>query len=223
MRKPTIAATVPINAGETKAEAIGLWPDTDVLAVKFAATPAAARVGDVGDINMSMLRNDRRPEFAGALRVLQIGHAGGGMHKAAAIPVKTRIALYLLFASEVSQIRWATSSSAICSLTVAAFAYFYPVSGADVFVLFNLVLLALTGLFAGNSATELERDEVMSNILCNRSSKLEVSSSLFRYIAFPFVVLAVMLAIVNVPGVLSWGDGLFKALLHLVGGSNILG
>lgn len=223
MRKPAVAATGPVKAGESKAEAIGLWPDTDVLAVKFAATPAAARVGDVGDIHMSILRNDRRPEFAGALRVLQTGYAGGGLHRSAAIPAKTRVALYLLFASEVSQIRWATFSSAICSLTVAAFAYFYPVSGADVFVLFNLVLLALTGLFAGNSATELERDEVMSNILCNRSSKLEVSSSLFRYVAFPFVVLAVMLAIVNVPGVLSWGDGLLKALLHLVGGGNILG
>ncbi len=227
MRKPVVAAAVPVKAGEAKAEAIGLWPDTDVLAVKFAATPAAARVTDVGDIHMSMLRNDRRAEFAGALRVLQFGPAGGDSHTGtgipAKIPAKTRIALYVLFASEVSQIRWATFSSAICSLTVAAFAYFYPVSGADAFVLFNLVLLALTGLFAGNSATELERDEVMSNILCNRSSKLEVSSSLFRYIAFPFVVLAVMLAIVNVPGVLSWGDGLFKALLHLVGGGNILG
>jgi hypothetical protein len=206
------------KSAATQEEALGLWPHSDALRVRFAPTPAAAQVTDAGSAGMALLREIRLPRLKQALSKLNPDTAAAGP-----IGADTRVALYLIFASEVSQIRWATFSSAICSLTVAACAYFYPVTGADVFVLFNLVLLAGTGLFAGHSATMLERDEVLSNILCNRTAKLAATSSLFRYIAFPFVMLAVMLAIINVPGVMSWGDGIFKKLLDLVGGSGFLG
>jgi len=207
------------KSDDKKAEAIGLWSATDGLTVRFAATPAVSSVTDAGAVHMELLREGEMPKLIAAVAALR------PQPDVAPAPIecRTRIALYLIFASEVSQIRWATFSGAISSLAVAAFAYCYPVTGSDWFVLFNLILLAATGLFAGHSATELERDEALSNLLCNRTAKLEANSSLFRYIAFPFVLLAVMLAIMNVPGVMSWGDGIFKALLNLVGGGSLLG
>jgi hypothetical protein len=214
------AAPAPTAGTRTKEpEAIGLWPDPDGLRVRFAATPAVARVPDAGQKNMELLRDSDKQRLIEAVAGLKpkLGRDGEP------IEVRTRIALYLIFASEVSQVRWATFSSAICSLAVAAFAYCFPVTGSDWFVLLNVLILAAAGLFAGHSATELERNEVLSNLLCNRGAKLEVNSSLFRYVAFPFVLLAVMLAIMSVPGVMSWGDGIFKALLNLVGGGGLLG
>jgi hypothetical protein len=131
------------------------------------------------------------------------------------------VALYLLFASEISQMRWATFSSAACSLAVVAFVYLYPVSGANAFVLFAVGLLMVNGLFAGLTAMSFEKNETMSNILCNRTSKAEFSGTLFNYIAFPFVILAVCLAILQVPGVLDWSEGLFQSALNVARGRTL--
>jgi hypothetical protein len=96
---------------------------------------------------------------------------------------------------------------------VTGFVYLFPVSGADAFILFNLGVLALTGVFAGHTAMSFERNDVMSNLLCNRSAKMEWSGTLFNYIAVPFLVLAIVIAITQIPGVINLGGGMFDSTL----------
>jgi len=189
-------------------EAIGLWPPECALRVRFARTPASALAANAGDGALALFVPDQWSRLSRHLC---------GIHQPT-LGTKTRVALYLVLASEVALVRWATFSSALCALSVAVFAYLFPVSGASAFVLLNLALLAALGLFAGYTAMSLERDEVMSNVLCNRSAKLELSSNLFNYTAFPFVALAIGLAIVQVPGVLDIGDGVFQTLLRRFSG-----
>ncbi|UNK48742.1 hypothetical protein MNR01_13450 [Lysobacter sp. S4-A87] len=188
---------------------VALWPKGDALRVRFAATPASARLKDAGEEALQLLGRSKWQALAARIAELDKPDREGD----------ARVAVYLLLASEISQTRWATFSSAFCSLAVAAFVYLYPVSGGNTLVLFNLGLLVVVGFFAGFTAMSFERNEVMSSILCNRSAKMEFSATLFNYTAFPFVILAVCLAIVQVPGVLDWGEGLFKSLLKLTGGS----
>lgn len=200
-------------AGETEAGvgALGLWPPEMTPGVRFASTPAVARVKDGGRHAIGLLAPACRQEFAQALRTLS--SAAPAQADAGQAKRDARLALFALLASEVSQVRWATFSGVAACLAVAGFVYLYPVSGADAFMLFNLAVLSLAGLFAGHTAMSLERNEVMSNLLCNRSAKMEWSGTLFNYIALPFVVLTIVIAITQIPGVINLGGGMFDSTL----------
>ena len=191
---------------------IGLWPASQASDIRFASTPAMARVKGGGSLAIWMLGARSQQWFARALgRLLHVpspldGESGPQCRRA-------RIALHTLLASEVSQIRWATFCGLAMCLAIAGFVYMYPVSGANAFILFNLAILTLMGLFAGHTAMSLERNEVMSNVLCNRTVKVEWSGTLFNYVAVPFVVLAVVIAITQIPGVINLGGGFFDSTL----------
>lgn len=191
-------------------EALGLWPTAAMAGVRFASTPAVARVQDGGSKAVHLLTPAGRPEFARALSPLTTPAEGG---TSTPLMRDARLALYVLLASEVSLVRWATFCGVASCLAVTGFVYLFPVSGADAFILFNLGVLALTGAFAGHTAMSFERNDVMSNLLCNRSAKMEWSGTLFNYIAVPFLVLAIVIAITQIPGVINLGGGMFDSTL----------
>jgi hypothetical protein len=199
---------IAMHAKSGGKDVIGLWPPAQALHVRFATTPAVARLKDAGEAGVRLLAPERWPEFGAGIRRAASGN----------VDLDARIALYTLFASEVSQTRWATFSSIACSLAAISCLYLFPASGSNAFALFNVALVLIVGLFAGYTAMTFERDEVMSNVLCNRPKKIEFSATLFTYTAFPFIVLALCLAIVQVPGVLDWSEGLFRSLLNATGG-----
>jgi len=187
-------------------EVVGRWPPSATAGVRFASTPAVARVQDGGRQAVNLLTPAGRPDFASMLSPLS-------RDSRSPLPRDARLALYVLLASEVSLVRWATFCGVASCLAVTGFVYLFPVSGADAFILFNLGVLALTGAFAGHTAMSFERNDVMSNLLCNRSAKMEWSGTLFNYIAVPFLVLAIVIAITQIPGVINLGGGMFDSTL----------
>ena len=203
-----------VRAAETVAngasEAVGLWEPQATAGVRFASTPAVARVQDGGRHALHLLTLAGHRDFRKALAPLK-----GPARRGPPMPLarKARLALYVLLASEVSLVRWATFCGVASCLAVTGFVYLFPVSGADAFILFNLGVLALTGVFAGHTAMSFERNDVMSNLLCNRSAKMEWSGTLFNYIAVPFLVLAIVIAITQIPGVINLGGGMFDSTL----------
>ena len=200
---------------EGKERQVGLWPPEHRMTVRFARTPAVARIKDAGLEGEELLQYARRKDFAARLSNLR--NVNGPHPLTGPISAETRVALYTLFASEVSQIRWATFSSIASALSMAAFAYMFPVSGANALIVFNLVVLAVAGVFAGLTAMSLERDELMSNVLCNRGAEIQYSVTLFNYIVAPFLVLVMMIAIIQVPGVMGWGEDLLGSGLSHFG------
>jgi hypothetical protein len=92
--------------------------------------------------------------------------------------------------------------------------FFYPIE-ADTLLILNLLILALAGLLCGYLAVVFERDGVLSNVVCNRPQKAEISVGLFSFIASPFVALAVAIALVEIPGVVDWAGGLFAMVRTL--------
>ena len=73
----------------------------------------------------------------------------------------------------------------------------------------------LAGILCAYLAVVFEREEVLSNIVCNRPKKTQVSVGLFTFIASPFVALAAAIALIGVPGVVDWAGGLFVMLRSL--------
>lgn len=190
--------------------ASGLWPAALSAGLRFASTPAVARVKDGGRCVVSLLAPAGMERFVQALRAHPVREPVGTHQPSER---DTRIAAFAMLASEVSLVRWPTFCGVASCLAVAGFVYLYPVSGADAFMLFNLAVLALTGLFAGHTAMSFERNEVMSNILCNRTAKVEWSGTLFNYVAVPFAVLVIVIGITQIPGVINLGGGMFDSTL----------
>jgi len=206
--RDAVRAAVAVTEGV--GETLGTWPPEATAGVRFASTPAVARVQDGGRQAVHLLTPAGRPAFAHALAPLTTPAPDG---TTAPLSRDARLALYVLLASEVSLVRWATFCGVASCLAVAGFVYLFPVSGADAFILFNLAVLALVGVFAGHTAMSFERNEVMSNLLCNRSAKMEWSGTLFNYIAVPFAVLVLVIAITQIPGVINLGGGMFDSTL----------
>jgi len=102
----------------------------------------------------------------------------------------------------------------MCALASVTIVYLYPVED-DTMLLLNLLILTAVGVLCAYRVTGFERDEVLSNILCNRSKKTEVSTAFFIVIAAPFVVLAMAITIIAIPGVVDWAGGVLAMLRAL--------
>jgi hypothetical protein len=79
----------------------------------------------------------------------------------------------------------------------------------------NLLIVALAGLLCAYLAVVFERDGVLSNVVCNRPQKAQISIGLFSFIASPFIALAGAIALVEIPGVVDWAGGLFVMMRTL--------
>ena len=130
---------------------------------------------------------------------------------------QARFALFVYLTGELFLFRFVGLGATLATLTGVAILYLFPVTGASTFLLLNLALLTTVGLLSGHFALCFERSDVLSNIVCNQPRTGKVSTALFGYIAFPFVILAVAITLSQTPGVLGWSGGLIRLLLKAIG------
>jgi hypothetical protein len=128
---------------------------------------------------------------------------------------QTLLALFALLVGEIGLIQFAIVGVMLTSLAATALVFVFPISDGDDLLLLNLGILTLSGVFSGLVTIRFETDEVLSWVLCNRERKAEFSLALFGYVAFPFAILAIAIAIADIPGVLNWGGSIFSALLEI--------
>jgi hypothetical protein len=125
-------------------------------------------------------------------------------------------AIYRLLVSEVSSLRWSAFCALFSCLALVVLVYAFPAPGADNFLLLGLGLMLLAGLITAYAVVSLERSKCISRVLCNTSEKSTFSWTYFGYLMAPVLLLAIAIAIVDVPGVMVWGNGLM-ALLKYIG------
>lgn len=191
------------------AEIPGLWAGGREMPNAFPATPVLA--GDCGAGRLShgfwtddAANLDSSTEEAGrawASELSQIMYRG-------VISGRTRFALFALLVSELSLFRWIAVGAVLSAFASVGIVFLYPIE-ADTLLILNLLILALAGLLCAYLAVVFERDGVLSNVVCNRPQRAQISIGLFSFIASPFVALAAAIALVEIPGVVDWAGGLF--------------
>jgi hypothetical protein len=124
-------------------------------------------------------------------------------------------AIYRLLVSEVNALRWSVFGALFSCLTLVLVVYAFPAPGADNFLLLGLALMILAGLITAYAVTSLERSKCISRVLCNTSEKVEFSWTYFAYLVSPALLLALAVAILEMPGVLVWGNGLMAMLKYI--------
>jgi hypothetical protein len=179
----------------------GLWEGCGDRPVTFAATPVLARLRDGGTALSALFAKPSNRRWASQLARLLRGSSENA----------DRLAWFALLAAQMSLFRWAAAGSVMSALASVIIVYLYPIE-SDPLVLLNLAILVCIGIFSAYKTTSFERNEILSNILCNRPKKLEVSTSFFMFIAAPFIALAAAIVIVAIPGVVDWAGGLFAML-----------
>ena len=125
------------------------------------------------------------------------------------------IALFALVASSMTIYRWCVLGCAASALASATIIYLFPVMDADSLLLLNIAFLLAIGVHSGFSTVRYEANELLSNVMSNRPKAMQFSLPLFGFVAFPFVMLVIAIAITQIPGVLTWGDGIFDLLIQL--------
>jgi hypothetical protein len=124
-------------------------------------------------------------------------------------------AIYRLLVSEVNALRWSVFGALFSCMTLVIVVYAFPAPGADNFLLLGLALMILAGLITAYAVTSLERSKCISRVLCDTSAKVEFSWTYFAYLVSPVLLLALAVAILEMPGVLVWGNGLMAMLKYI--------
>ncbi|WP_293394012.1 hypothetical protein [Nevskia sp.] len=206
------AAPVPAEGG------LGCWPQNVGAPLSFPRTPVAAWNHCGGaeaqrlrghDRPRSLSDEQRREQIIDGLKALFTGGCSRDP--------QPRLALFVYLTGELFLFRFVGLGATLSTLTGVAILYLFPVTGATPFLLLNLALLAIVGLLSGHYALRFEYDDVLSNIVCNQPRAGKVSTALFGYIAFPFLILAIAITLSQTPGVLGWSGGLIRLLLKTIG------
>ncbi len=205
-------------APEAPEGSLGCWPQNVGAPLSFPRTPVAAW-NHCGGAEAQRLRGHDRPRSlsdeqrrAQIIDGLKMLFSGG--HSRDPQP---RLALFVYLTGELFLFRLVGLGATLATLTGVAILYLFPVTGASTFLLLNLALLAIVGLLSGHYALRFEHNDVLSNIVCNQPRAAKVSTALFGYIAFPFVILAIAITLSQTPGVLGWSGGLIRLLLKTIG------
>ena len=181
--------------------------------VFLSKTPFSASLQPVIEIERT-LPPERRVLFCGAAaQAQQIAAWIKGNHAEEA-PFGVW-AIYRLLVSEVSSMRWSVFGALFSCLALVLVVYEFPAPGADNFLLLGLVLMLLAGLITAYSVISLERSKWISRVLCNTSERVEFSWTYFAYLLAPVLLLAIAIAIVELPGVLVWGNGVMSLLRYI--------
>lgn len=183
----------------------GLWQEHTHAQLAFAATPASALLRDGGDAVKNLVGKPLADWQNLLEAALSRGQDG----------TEIRYALYAFFATEISIFRWSVVSAVLCAMASVLVVYLFPIE-ADLLLLVNLAALALCGVICGYGCMVFEGDEVLSSVLCNRSKRIRLSTTLFGLIAAPFIALAIAITVIDIPGVVDWGDGIL-ALIYALG------
>ena len=182
-----------------------LWPPGLQTPRIFATTPVVALASSGGEHARKLLESDKCDVWTRELKEWLYDNQDDSSH---------RIAAFTLLVVEISLYRWSVMGGVLCALASVATVWLFPIE-ADLLMVLNLGLLVALGLSSGLVATSLERDEVLSSLLCNRKARRRFSTPLFMFIAAPFLAFSLALAIANVPGVVDWGGGLLQLLTAL--------
>lgn len=182
-----------------------LWPPGPQTPRIFATTPVSALTANGGEPARTLLESDQCTDWTRELKEWLYDSQDDSSH---------RIAAYTLLVVEISLYRWSVMGGVLCALAGVATVRLFPIE-AVLLVILNLGLLMALGISSGLVAASLERDEVLSSVLCNRKARRRFSTPLFMFIAVPFLAFSLALAIANVPGVVDWGGGLLKLLTVL--------
>jgi len=190
--------------GEVKKEEVLRFEKNSALLPDFLVTPILVLPG-AGGTEVEKLRANMDKWGKSLCELLDQG----------IVKDNTLLALFALLIGEIGLIQLAIVGVMLTSLTATALVFVFPISDGDGLLLLNLGILTLSGIFSGLVTIRFETDEVLSWVLCNRERKAEFSLPLFGYVAFPFAILAVAIAIADIPGVLNWGGSIFSAMLEI--------
>ena len=133
-------------------------------------------------------------------------------------PVQSRglRALYALLAAEMGTYQFCIASVACAAVASSVMAYLFPVSEASALIVLNIVALLLAGVYSAYQTAAFEGNMVLSNVLSNRTQAREWSVQMFLRVIAPFIVLAIVVGIGQLPGVLDVGNGAFEALTKVL-------
>jgi hypothetical protein len=203
------ATETPQPTETTKPPVLGFTKDLEKQP-EFLPTPVLAWPGAGGPLVTTFQRATDRDSADFKRWATSLGE----LIKSGTSNDSTLVAAFALLAGEICLVQNAIVGVTLTTLAATGLAYAFPITDGDGLLLINLVTLTLTGLFAGFITMRFETDKVLSRILCNRDEKAKFTLPLFGYVAFPFAVLAIAIAIADIPGVLSWSGSIFSAILE---------
>jgi hypothetical protein len=183
----------------------GVWSQNPSSPRMFPATPVIATVAAGGLAARKLRSSSTLIQWSGWLSDWIFNGQDDFNH---------RVAVFTLFATEISLYQWSVVGAVLCMLASVGAAYLFPIE-ADRLLLLNLLILAALGVAAGYIATVFERNELLCYVLCNRAPGRHFSAPMFVCIAIPFLILALAIGIASVPGVGDWGGGLLNLLKTL--------
>jgi hypothetical protein len=182
-----------------------LWNVLSEERARFVATPVMANRWTGRDAMATSQSSPTRwgADFAALLRNPPIDEDG-------------LRALYALLTSEMANYQFAILGVTVATIASSGIVYLFPVSRATELIALNLLALLVAGVYSAYKTLQFEGDIVLSNVLCNRSQKKKWSFSLFIFIVIPFLVLAILLGLQQIPQVMTVGNGVLDALLKWV-------
>jgi hypothetical protein len=125
-------------------------------------------------------------------------------------------ALYALFADEMFGYRLTIVGLIVCTLASSAIVYLFPVSHATPLIAINMLLLLGGGVYSAYCTVQFEGDLTLSSLLCNRKRERQWTWTLFASIVAPFVVLAIIVGVIQIPGVADAGGSVLDKLFGLI-------
>jgi hypothetical protein len=194
-----------LDASDPSSEIPGFWHPGCLTPRTLPTTPVTAQVFHVTPATACLLKRSQTLNWQRLLAAWMYKGTDDSEHRAA---------VFLLFATEIGVLRWLVAGAVVCALGSVGIVYLFPIE-SDMLLLLNLGLMIGAGAIAGYMATTFEGDALLSNVLCNRPRKGKLSTTLFIFIAMPFLALAGAIAITKVPGVVDWSGGVIGLLLGL--------
>ena len=95
--------------------------------------------------------------------------------------------------------------------------YYYPVPGRDGFLTLNMALMIVGAVLFAAFTIRLERNAIVSRLLCDRDESIKWSFGMINAIALPFVLIAIATMVSEVPGVREITSDFVLPALRLLG------
>ncbi len=123
-------------------------------------------------------------------------------------------ALYATLADEMTIYRRIIMGMAVCAAAGGIIVFLFPVSEATLLIALDAGILLVGGFTSAFQILQFESNRVLSNVICNRPQKRKWSLRLIAAVLLPFVVLAGIVSIAQVPGVLNAEGGIIQLILE---------
>lgn len=181
------------------------------LQPRFAATPLLAASSHFQWLDRALSGsadpNDPAAHELERLSALQNGFTDN---------LRVRALLALVLARQVEAARHSLYHGLFMALLLPLLAFSYPISGADAFALFGLVLVVFGALHSALLLYRLQHLPALDRLLCNGDGKTKIEYQTITALLAPLLTAAFAWALVEVPGVLDWSGGIFDSLLKIL-------